>query len=728
MKIDQAVEPKDTEDVSLGNDFLKPSTDTTDKSLKFRFIILSLLALNPIILIYGQETANTDTLYYELSRDIVVTAFDGRSSLMDTPGSISRIKEPVLRSFNPASLVQTFNSVPGVRFEERATGSYRIAIRGSALRSPFGVRNVKVYWNGIPFTQPTGSTPFNLFDAINFERVEVIKGPTGSVYGAGTGGTILIESLQRKPSTGLSLNTNGMLGAYGMQRFSAKGVYTDPDGRYSLQAGYADQASDGYRDQNFMNREVIESRFMYNLEGDHQWSLFQLYSDLDYGIPGGLTSAQFRTDPTQARPGNPFALGSEAANASIDQRFILIGAGHDFDSGEGFSIRSRVFMKQSDFDNPFNLDYKIEDRRTLGVRSVGSYRFTLDQAVTLLTGGIEYQFADNRARNFENDSSRVGNLNFEDDLDLNSLIIFLKNEWILENGWTLNFGLSYNDFRYQINRIEDNLSGNPGLVIRDFDPVLVPRAGLAYRYHPNHAVHATLSYGFSAPTLEEVRTNEGSINLNLQPEKGINYELGFRGNSNNQRLSYDVALFYFNLRDAIVQRESPRGTTLFSNSGSTNQLGFEISTGYLLHSDPQTFISRAEVQLAYTRHAFEFDAYVRNGEDFSGNDLTGVAPNILIGMLNIESSNAYLRVSHNFTDRIPLNDSNTVYADAYHQLQARIGLRKVVFQDYQMEIFFGSDNILNQEYSLGNDINAFGDRFFQPAPERNFYAGLSFTF
>jgi iron complex outermembrane receptor protein len=45
--------------------------------------------------------------------------------------------------------------------EERSPGSYRLNIRGSSLRSPFGVRNVKIYYNNIPFTDPGGNTYLN---------------------------------------------------------------------------------------------------------------------------------------------------------------------------------------------------------------------------------------------------------------------------------------------------------------------------------------------------------------------------------------------------------------------------------------------------------------------------------------------------------------------------------------------------------------------------------------
>src|SRR5690606_40111756 len=87
-----------------------------------------------------------------------VIGYDSEQMLRSVPGAVHVLSEERLRAFDDERILTSVNSLPGVRFEERSPGSYRLAIRGSTLRSPFGVRNIKVYWNGIPFTDPTGST------------------------------------------------------------------------------------------------------------------------------------------------------------------------------------------------------------------------------------------------------------------------------------------------------------------------------------------------------------------------------------------------------------------------------------------------------------------------------------------------------------------------------------------------------------------------------------------
>ena len=79
-------------------------------------------------------------------------------------------------------MLPAVNLVPGVRMEERSPGSFRLSVRGSLLRSPFGVRNIKVYWNDIPFTDAGGNTYFNLVDPNSIRQIEILKGP-GSSWG-----------------------------------------------------------------------------------------------------------------------------------------------------------------------------------------------------------------------------------------------------------------------------------------------------------------------------------------------------------------------------------------------------------------------------------------------------------------------------------------------------------------------------------------------------------------
>ena len=54
----------------------------------------------------------------------------------------------------------------------------------------------------------------------------------------------------------------------------------------------------------------------------------------------------------------------------------------------------------------------------------------------------------------------------------------------------------------------------------------------------------------------------------------------------------------------------------------------------------------------------------------------------------------------------------------------RAGFKGKFKQGTNFELFLGVENLLDVTYSLGNDLNAFGRRYFQPAPGINYYFGL----
>lgn len=682
-----------------------------------KIITILLLALIPSYLLAQDKP---DTLKAKLD-EITVVGFTGNRSVMETPGSISYISNERINGLSDQSLVYGINTVAGVKMDERAPGSYRISIRGSAIRSPFGVRNVKVYWNDFPLTLPSGSTPLNLLDNQNIKQIEVIKGPAGSLYGAGTGGVLLLNSFPKNPTTERIVDAS--VGEYGLFKYG--GEYNTKNEFMITQYKYVSQTSDGFRDQSFFERQAFETGIKIFTPSNAIISVSTLYSNLNYGIPGGLTLQQFQDDPTQAR------AGSVEQNASIDQEDFIIGVNAESEWTEHWSGGTNVFANVSKFENPFNFDYKSESRKSWGSRPWVQYKNTLGETALKFKLGSEIHSANNNARNYQNDSGVRDTLNFEDEIEIRNRTYYLVSEIDLPNEIFVNVGLSYNRVKYDINRIATKEGGvDPTLISKDFEPSFVPRFAIAKRLTNYTTIHGSVSAGFSPPTLEEFRTNDGELNEDLEPEKGINYEIGVRGNTRDGKFTYDVAAFIFKLKESIVLTESERdGTLAFANAGSTDQKGIEIATTWLPILDESQFLSRLEIQSSYTFHYFKFDEYIREGDNFSGNRLTGVAPHtIFSSVLGETKLGLYGLLSYNFTDEIPLTDGNTVYSDPYHLMKGKVGVKQLIGSKFKLDVYVGADNLLDQQYSLGYDINAFGNRFYQPAAGMNWFGGLKVNY
>src|SRR5690606_6118793 len=205
--------------------------------------------------------------------------------------------------------------------------------------------------------------------------------------------------------------------------------------------------------------------------------------------------------------------------------------------------------------------------------------------------------------------------------------------------------------------------------------------------------------------------------------------IGARGNTFQNRLEFDLSLFYLKLSETIVDYTSERGTDLFRNAGRTDQKGLELGLNFLVMDKPYAMISRVNLRLNYAYHHFEFNDYVKSEEDYSGNQITGVAPQTVWAGVDIGSKiGFYGNLNYNYTDEIPLTDANDVFADSYHLVTSKLGFKKNFGKKVILDIFAGADNLLDERYSLGNDLNPFGGRYYQPAPERNYYGWLSVTY
>lgn len=664
----------------------------------------------------GSYTLRLKSLSYSLS-DFTVTAFETERPLLKQSAAISLIGEQDFSRFNETSIVNSFNTKPGIRIEERAPASYRVSIRGSSLRAPFGVRNVKIYWNEVPFTAPDGTTALNLLDLSNIRTAEVIKGPSGSIYGAGNGGVINLKNAADPKGGLVSAEYGG--GSFGLNR--SRIAISQQVGKGGFEASLVKQKLDGYREHSAMDRTVFQLGGFMPVSQKQELRTQLLVSDLDYQIPGALNTQQLAEDPRQARP------GSVNQNSSIAQKSVFASLGHLYRFSEKAQNNTTLYLTTNDFENPFILDYKKE----LGFGYGGRTRFTFDwnlagKPFRIIAGG-EYQTALTDAQNFGNRNGQADTVRFADKLKATQGFLFQQAEWEPTEKILLTLGLSQNFSSFEIDR-QINASGGPtGLQTRTFDPILIPRLAANYSLNTYSSIFGSISSGFSPPTIDEVRTNEGSLNLDLEAERGVNYELGYR--LGKSRLNVDVTAFYFKLNETITTFTNAQGVVLFRNSGSTDQKGIEAAIDYVFIQQAVGFIRNFKAGTAFTGHYFQFKDYEQRGNDFSGNDLTGVAPNNLVSKLDFRFAGGfYLNFTHQFTDEIPLNDANTVYQDAYNLVNTRLGIIQNLGKRTVIELYAGVDNLLNESYSLGNDLNPFGGRFYQPAPTRNYYGGLKASF
>ncbi len=449
------------------------------------------------------------------------------------------------------------------------------------------------------------------------------------------------------------------------------------------------------------------------------------YADLYYQTPGGLTAAQLALNPQLSRPAAGSIKSAIDQQAAIYSKTIYGGLSNEWQISSSFKQVTFLFSTYTDFKNPFITNYEHRKEFTLGLRTYVEYasnkpannaRWTADLGFENAQTGTDFS-------NFDNNLGAPGNLQAMDKLKAATNFAFAHLNFDFYKRLLVELSGSANFYKY---RYESLAPVEVAQRTNTFDVQFMPRLALSYLINNGLSLRASISKGYSPPTLAEVRASDNVINTDLQPELGWNYETGFRYQDKKQRFLADITGFYYHLKEAIVRRLNENDTEYFINAGGTKQWGLETALSFqavqLKSSGP---VRGLQLKNAYTLSKFKFDNYQAGNADYSGNTLTGVPKNSIVSSADLQFPKGYyLFVQHNYTSSIPLNDDNTIYARQYHLIQAKLGIKNIKAGRCALEIFAGADNILNQHYSLGNDLNAANSRYFNAAATRNFYGGI----
>lgn len=660
--------------------------------------------------------------------EVRVAGFSGNKTNKETAGAIALITNKDINRGNGISLQPALNAIPGVRMDQSTLSEARISIRGNGVRAAFGIRNLKIYVNEIPVTEADGTTRIEALDVNSIGRAEVIKGPASSIYGAGTGGVINFQ-MQRSPYQEQSLETSGLIGAYGLLRLAT--TYRNGGDKVNSYVSYGWQDYAGYRAHSRDMRRFLTGNFQL-FPSDKRIVTLLLNKTTQYSqIPGSLTLDQVNTNPLQANPTN---LDKKAGRY---QTWTRIGLGQQYKFNDKFTNNTSVFTYFYDLNHPLPYAYIRNFYQSYGGRTRFVYDPGFDLLLTKFTIGAEYIQGLTKGAQYVNNKGKEAALNSNIDYRNTNYALFYQSETALAAQTTLTLGLSYNGLNYDVqDYLKPSQTG-----VKEFDPQVSPRIALSHSFSEVLSLHASLSSGFSPPSGSEIRNVDGSINPHLQAEKGWNYELNAKGNLFKSRLAYDFAVFKLDMEGELIGQSVQQGITIYNNAGKTSHDGVELALSYqlLTEEDKSQFTSlRPFVAVTYSDFKFKDYKILNSANEvtatYDGNELTGIAPWVLNIGLDVETKlGIYCYGNYFFNDRLPLNDSNTAYNDNYQLLNGKIGYKSQVFRNLEMNVYAGLDNILNEDYSSIVSLNAVGfggaqSPFYSPSPKRNAYGGLNLKY
>ncbi len=653
----------------------------------------------------------------KILKEVIVSAYEPMSITSRSSTTVSTMQKIQLKDFyalnNP---VAALNTITGVRMEERSPGSYRINIRGSSLRSPFGVRNIKIYWNNLPVTDPGGNSYFNMFTMDNFSVLQVVKGPVSGQFGAGTGGLILLSNHPQDYTAQAEYYT----GSFGLHAVHLR--YNTTGKKNTQQFRFVHQQGSGYRNQSEVKRNNFSWVMPYKVNNRFTLNSFMLFNQLNYGTPGGLTLSEYQLTPTASRPATTTLPSAAAVNASIDQLNYYAGFNAAVRMNNRWINNTGVYGAFNRIKNSAIRNFETRNEPYFGARSVFSYGNTfLNKDSVNITVGSEFQQGFFNINLAGNNNGVAGTLQSADKVNNQAWNLFIQASYILASNWHIFAGVGNNNSYLNFSRKYGTPAGRQQASYRY---ELTPRFSIQKEFSDNTTLQAIISKGFSPPALAELLPSTGQLNTQLYPEKGWNYEVTAQQYYFHNKLRINASIFSLAISDAIVQNRDTSGADFFSNAGSTRQKGLELTTDYLQFYG-NDIVNYWYISAAASFNRFKYHRYVKNNTDYSGNSLPGIPDYSVNILFKTQLLKAFsISINYYYNSRLFLNDANTDKASAFHILNSKTTCTLFQKKNWQLTLYAGGDNILNGQYGIGHDINAAGGRYFNASPGRNIFTGI----
>lgn len=638
----------------------------------------------------------------ERMEEIIVTAQKREQRQIEVPISMTAISGEDIQQKGVQNLQDLSFNVPGMSLREDGPGSYLIFMRGLANTDSAGAL-VGVYIDEMPMTL-TGYDQLDM-RPLDLERVEVLKGPQGTLYGQGSiAGTVKYVTAAPKMNefeakAALSLaDVDG-----GEAHKTATAVVNVPvvDDVLALRlaatverdGGWQDQPEAGIEDGNFQDLEHIRLRALWTpndrMDVNATFISHSNFSQLGLGYEQADRTVDISIDP--ARQLVPKDYNYRIANLTIS---------YDF---ENFQLLSTTTHVDHEHQYPFTYIGTEETIHGGNLAGISDIQVEVEQITQELrlssngsgplnwTGGFSMQKLDRDLVSFRDlryfDAVFVLDPFVSQDISEN-FAVFGDVSYQLTDKLEVGLGLRY---------FEDDRETFDGdrLLTDSFDSV-DPRLYLSYALSEDMNVYMNVAKGFRS----------GGFNAaglpSYEPESVINYEVGYKGILADNRVNLQLAAYYTDYKDMLRRGllfipEVNTFQELTSNIGNAEVKGLEGAIAWNLNEHLSLDASFSWIDSEVTSVDAQ-DATNRAG------DPTDYVPewSYTLGMnYQFELADqwpSYLRLDYSYRDAVSYVDRTSFpeenlpqMSDKLNLLNARFGID---FDGYGIELF--ATNLTNQ--------------------------------
>ncbi len=499
------------------------------KSISLMNLVLCCLG---VLFCFGVAAQDTDSAQYSIDLEsIVITASKIEQQYKYSTQNISIISKEDIESGVKTEVTEILDLLPSVDIlEYGSTGSTRsVHTRGASSSQ------VATLIDGRPVNTPRdGITDFNQISLSNVERIEVLRGPASSMYGANAvGGVINIITKNGKENPGTSIVSK--FGSFSTI-FSSL-THANKLGDFDYFIFYDRQSSHGHRDNSDYVSHNTNTKLGYQLDEDNRLEVSGGYYNSEVGSPGQLSF-----------------LDLDDRNESFKRYLDLTYKGKIV---EGQDILLKLFnvIDRFEFVETFEpIDKATHQTKVYGLDAQLSQTF-FDVFRTAF--GFSYQ-----QHKINSTSSAKHEYNLKG--------IYCESETDIFSTGSLKLGARWDDYSNFGDRISPSASFNFWL----FDKI---------------KLHALAAKSFRAPTFNDLywpREDWGAFggvegNRNLKPETAVSYEAGISGYFLN-RFKTDITLFKTNFEDLIEWTVDNTWWWRPENISSASIKGLEFETEFVM--------------------------------------------------------------------------------------------------------------------------------------------------
>lgn len=609
-----------------------------------------------------------------------------------------------LSRFSGLSLVNSINTIPGVFMQSRTPwGGARITIRGYYPSTSGNSPNqnglgYQAFINDIPITDAAGTTVLDNIDFSSLGNVEVIKGPSSSLYGSFIGGTVLFTTSKPKPGhTSFSQQVVG--GSNGLFRstttFNSAGKTSD------FVVNYGHQTYDSFRPHSASNKDFFYLNGDFQVGTDQTVSTFMSINRSYEELAGEIDSADYYN---RLPVSNQQYLSN---NSHIKVNNFIIGVSDNYRISDLFTNKTTIFGSGFTSNQPFAHGVKDVNQFNYGLRT--QFGYTVKTGSLGINGILGGMFQ--RSNLTSNGVFIVPAPPFTQrpsDQENYAMKYNLFTEWsfAFPGQITVTAGASFNKNEFGIrNMLKNNqVNDTTQLTVKAFDPVVTQRISVSKVFNNEVSAYLSVSTGYTPPLLSDAVASNGSVDLSLSPEKAVQYEAGTKGNIFDNKLAYQLSLFDLENSNKLV-RQTANSVSFTTNAGKQRNQGLELSLHYIAVDNQGRFISLFSPWLSYTYSNFKYVDFKSDNNNnagtinFSGNYVARVPRNMVSAGFDLETkAGFYIYGAYQYVDKVPVTFDNSTYVRAYSLLGAKAGYKVQFGKNFSVNIYAGGDNLLSSTY------------------------------